>query len=762
MTRQLTTHLALMLTLLSLVTGCHPTQPFYLQEDGDLSHYLDTAQQIEQPDYDQASLDEVVQSHSPFMLSNFEIDETWDLSLEECVSIALQNSKIIRTVGGTQQLRGNFAATIMSTTSEGSTSVYDPAIVESTTNPTGQVVDSQGNRVQQRGAARANQTVGVEDALAEFDAQFFSAFNYSQTDRPRNTSNQNPFNPLIFQATDANFLAAVSKRTATGSIFTFRGTTAYSRNNIPIGLGRALPSDWTQTIEAEWTQPLLRNRGTQVNRIPVILARTNADISLADFETSVRNLVLDVENAYWDLHTSYRSLETAKTGRDSAQVTWKNTYLKSEAGATGGDAQAEAQSREQYYFFRAAVQTALAGSNVQGQDPGLLGRERQLRFLMGLAPSDGRLIRPIDEPTMAPVEFQWHDVQGEALFRSPELRRQKWRIKQRELELISARNQLLPELNVSGVYRFVGVGDELIAAERNGIIFPNPGSRAWEVLTGGDFQEAGLRVDFTPPAFGARRELARVRNVQLSMVREQALLEDKELALTHQLSDALVGLDSHYHLVQTHFQRWIASTKEVNAAELLVDRGKAPIDILLDAQRRRANAQIDYYRALSEYNKSVAYVHYLKGSLLEFNNIVLDEGPWPQKAYWDALGRARERDASYYLDYGWTRPNVISRGPAPQHGGEMGLSPLGEEIDTPLQPTPAGPASEGDDNFLPTPAPLPASPDDLLPPGGFEEAPLPTPMPTPGGEGGNITRRPAGPALNAPGKRADAGAVRTG
>ena len=44
---------------------------------------------------------------------------------------------------------------------------------------------------------------------------------------------------------------------------------------------------------------------------------------------------------------------------------------------------------------------------------------------------------------------------------------------------------------------------------------------------------------------------------------------------------------------------------------------------------------------------------------------MLQEGPWPAKAYFDALIQARQRDASYYFDYGYTRPRVISRGPVP-------------------------------------------------------------------------------------------------
>jgi hypothetical protein len=95
-----------------------------------------------------------------------------------------------------------------------------------------------------------------------------------------------------------------------------------------------------------------------------------------------------------------------------------------------------------------------------------------------------------------------------------------------------------------------------------------------------------------------------------------------------------------------------------------------------------------------EYNKSIANVHFRKGSLLEYNNVQLAEGPWPKKAYWDALGKARERDASYYLDYGVTRPRVISRGPVDQRARTPGMT---EEL------APGTPAAEQ----VPTPAPDP-------------------------------------------------------
>ncbi len=50
----------------------------------------------------------------------------------------------------------------------------------------------------------------------------------------------------------------------------------------------------------------------------VLLARVNTDISIAEFEAGVRDLVSNVENAYWDLYFAYRDLDAKITARDSA------------------------------------------------------------------------------------------------------------------------------------------------------------------------------------------------------------------------------------------------------------------------------------------------------------------------------------------------------------------------------------------------------------------------------------------------------------
>jgi len=697
MTRQLRstlclrTPLALTLIALTVFTGCHPTQPFYFHEDGDLSHYLDHATAIEQPDYSQPHLEDVEYAEAPMTISDPEFREMWDLTLEEVVSISLQNSKVVRNLGGVTPF--GFADALVGRTGS-ATTIFDTALVESDPNN------------------------GVEAALAAFDAQVQSTGTQGNGDILQSTNRPQAFGgfpgfPNVLDQDAGGLRTSLSKRSASGGTWQLSNQTDTRRGNSVSATTDG--SFWTTLFEVRANQPLGRGRGAMVNRIPVMLARINTDVSLATFEASVRNLVLDIENTYWDLHSAYRNLETAKIGRDSAQATWNNVYEKLKGGIE--NAQAEAQSREQYFFFRAALETALRD---------LYNAENRLRYLMGIAATDGRLIRPSDEPTAARINHDWRMIHTEALLRSAELRQQKWVIERRQLELVAAKNNLLPQFDVGAAYRWVGVGNDLINADRNGLNFPADGSTAFDELTEGNFQEFSFAFNFQMPV-GYRRELAGVRNAQLNLIREKSRLEDMELNTSHLLTTAIRNLDFNYIAAQTHFNRWKASQAEVDSVDALYRGGKTTLDLVLDAQRRRASAQIDYYRALSEYNKSIAEVHFRKGSLLEYNNIHLAEGPWANKAYWDALGHARERDASYYLNYGYTRPGVISQGPVAQGPASQYIGDL---------PVEGSNANGGASELVPTPEPTPAER-----PAPGDDAPQ---------EPGPITTRPDGPALNAP------------
>ncbi|MEN1678254.1 MAG: TolC family protein [Planctomycetota bacterium] len=703
-----------------LSTGCTPTQPFYFMEDGDLSHYVDRATDIEYPDVEEPSLDEVTGALPPLTLANTGAYEMWDLTLEEATRITLCNSQVMRQLGGTvaESAPETISRTIINNVNVATT--YDPALVETSTG------SSFGSPFS---------GTGVEAALSEFDAQLDATITWDKSDLPQNRPAGIFFAPPVLGQELGAAQIGLSKLTASGTQWGLRNNTNYTSNNITSqdtspgapNAFQAFTSAWETNFEAFFSHPLLQGKGTQYNRIAgpqtfqqyasgavnpidgVMIARIRTDQSLADFEGGVRNLMRDVETAYWSLYFAYRDLESRKTGRDSSLETWKKVNALFLEGAKGGSADREAQSRAQYFQFKAQVEQGLTA---------LYQAENRLRYIMGLSMSDGRLIRPADEPTTAQVSFDWGSIHGEALARRVELRRQKWEIKRRELELIAARNGLLPRLDAIGTYRWRGLGDQLIDPDGNppgG--FTVDGSDAFSTLTSGDFQEWQLGLQLSVP-IGFRQQLSTVRHHQLSLARDRALLRDLELEVSHQLGDALRDLDLNYGLTETNFNRRAAAEREVEAVEAAYEADRVTLDLLLDAQRRRADAETAYYRSLVDYNLAVTDVHFRKGSLLDYNGVYLAEGPWPGKAQFDALRRARSRDAAVALDYGFTRPGVISRGPHMQQAGPMGYH--GGQM-APGVPTPAGVPVEG--------YPIESVPVEPAP-GAPMEMPADMPMPT--------------------------------
>jgi outer membrane protein TolC len=698
---------ALVLSATVLATGCQPQQPFFFKEDGDLSHYLDVATEIEYPDVEEPTLDEVNCARPPLTLKNTEDYEMWDLTLEEVIHITLCNSQVMRNLGGRLEGQGGSNGIDGSETTISQqivspvalTSTYDPALAESVT---GLSVGSpfQGS--------------GPEAALSEFDAQLDASVFWEKNDRPQNSNSLN-FRPDVLQQDLGTFGSGITKTAADGTTFGFRNNTAYDANNVPsvfpgsnVLNPQLFASSWTTNFEATFSRPLLQGGGTQYNRIAgpldfnqyaagvgnpidgVMIARIRTDQSLADFEGGVTSLMRDVEGIYWELYFKYRNLEAQKLGRDSALETWKKTAALYRAGSQGGSADREAQSRSQYFLFRGQVEQALTD---------LYRTESQLRYAMGLSMSDGRLIRPSDQPTTARVAFDWSGIHCEAITRRVEIRKEKWEIKRRELELIAARNMLLPRLDAVGRYRWLGLGNDLIDTHGTPS-FRDEDSNAFGVMTSGAFQEWQLGLQLSVP-IGFRRELSGVRHHELLIARERAILQDLELEISHQLGDSIRDVDNNYSLSQTNFNRRVASEKEVQAVDAAYQADRVTFDLLLDAQRRRAEAESAYYRSLIDYNKAIMNVHYRKGSLLDYNGVYLAEGPWPGKAYFDALREARKRDASMYLDYGFTRPNVISRGPYQQltgEGCEEGCAPEGMP-----EMGPAGEPMNGPQEVLPPP-----------------------------------------------------------
>src|SRR5262249_41026625 len=76
----------------------------------------------------------------------------------------------------------------------------------------------------------------------------------------------------------------------------------------------------TANLNLQATQPLLRNRGRFVNRIPVMVAQSNLKVADFTLRASLLNLVNTAEAAYWSLVSARETLKVQEKARDTAKI----------------------------------------------------------------------------------------------------------------------------------------------------------------------------------------------------------------------------------------------------------------------------------------------------------------------------------------------------------------------------------------------------------------------------------------------------------
>ena len=605
---------------------------------------------IEYPDVERgaASLFDVEAIQEPPSARRPQDSEKWPMTLDEAIRIALKNSQVVRDSGGR-----------VVSAPQGAVTVFDPAIQE------------------------ADPRSGVEAALSAFDAQFSSNVIGEQTDRS--------FNNVFFgggqagvTTTIADVQTGISKQTATGTQFSVSNATNYNRSSIPPSDFQRFSSVFDTLVIGELRHPLLQGAGAEFNRIAgpnatpgnyngVLMARISSDVSLADFEIQVRNLLRDVETTFWELHFAYRDLDAKREGQTLSLEAWQLESQRVDAGIRTPDQ--EAFARQQYYANQASVENALSG--LLNGTGGVYAVERRLRSLLGLPTSDGRIIVPASDPIAIDTVFDWQDSLQTALNKRVELRRQQWQVKRSDLELVAARNFQKMRVDLVGQYRYRGFGDDL---------FGDHEASAFDSLSTGNLQEWRVGMEISGP-IGNRLGNAALRHAELRQMRERVILEEMERQISHELNAAFTELDRAYMVTRSHYNRRTATLIRLKSERDKNDKGLADLDLVLDAQRQAVDAESGYYRALVDYNLAILNVFYTRGTLLEHHRVALAESAWSDAAQASAQKLARKL-VERRLNFAMTRPPRLTaggaagihapgkeQGSAASHGDEQGPQP---------------------------------------------------------------------------------------
>ncbi len=487
----------------------------------------------------------------------------------------------------------------------------------------------------------------IQASLSKFDARLQASMTWNTTDRPVGTALetfQAQFGQIqSINTNDAQFRAGIIKPLPTGGVAGLTFTTDYQLSN----LNQRVNPAYRPALQFAFEQPLLQGFGVEINQLRathpgsivtpfqtggrvegILITRLRFDQQRAEFERQVHHQLLNVEVAYWNLYGSYWNLFSREQALRQAYEAWKVTNFQYLAGRK--PIVDLAQSRVQYELFRGQRITAM------GQ---VLENERQFRGLLGLPIEDGKRLIPTDQPILTPYNPDWDTALHESLTLRPELVLARQDLKFRQLDVISQKNLLLPDLRLTSNYDVNGIGTKLDG--------PTP-NNAFRSLAANQFHNFGFGLRLDMP-LGFRDAHAALRVARLNLARSYISLHDQEVKAQRYLGQQFARLFEYYEQIRAQRAQREAAAQQVKARFAEWQAGKGTLDILLEAQRFWADALREEYNAIVNYNNTLAAFEFAKGTIMQHNNVNISEGPLPHCALARAVEHEREKMRAFEL-----------------------------------------------------------------------------------------------------------------
>ncbi len=419
----------------------------------------------------------------------------------------------------------------------------------------------------------------------------------------------NSFN-FNFKNTTKNLTFTYSETFETGTNVQAGLLTNIDATNIAIGFFNPFT---TSALSFQFTQPLLRNGWFAANRGPIIIARRNLDVSRATFVSQVNNNVLQAVNQYWAVVQAKGNLEVAKASMDAAEATYKRDKRALELGAL-----------PPLDIYRSESQVASRRVQVIQSEYTLKQAEDELRLTIGA--DQDPFFQAVDieltekaEPAGELRTIDAGTALKEAMTKRPELDAARAALARDEMQVKVARNHMLPQLDVLGLYSSNGVG----GAGLNGT--GQPISSSWvNQVFGFNYPtyEAQLTLNLPIRNRAAKAEMGAALVSKHNDLYGQRLTQEQiQLDITnsvHQLEQAKLSIAASKESLDM-------AQKTMAAEQRKYELGSSTVYLVLEAQTEFASAQQSLLQAEVGYQLAVAAVDHATGELLEPYNVQIAE-----------------------------------------------------------------------------------------------------------------------------------------
>lgn len=453
----------------------------------------------------------------------------------------------------------------------------------------------------------------VVEAEARFDPSFFTTAQFEDRDDPPGGSNS-ILGESIASGGEAEIFtlrSGVRQVLPTGGEVELRYQAQHNDTLQDIGFGQIQENNyWENELALQITQPLLRDFGIETNRARIEVARNNQRISLLDFRRQLETTVGEIEEVYWAQVQAMEDVEIQEELLNDTLATARLLFNRRFQDVT-------------------RVQISQANASVEIRRAGLIRARARVRDLSDelkrrmndpeIPVTGSTLLLPASDPLQQPVGFSLEDQIATGMENRLELGQQQLRIDSTYIASRVARQNLLPQLNATFAVGANGTSDDLTDGGL-GDAFEN------QAEFNNISYAVGLQFEIPIGNRAARAGYRRSRLQQEQAITQYASLIDQ---IAFEIKTAL-------REVETTWEEMVANRQAVFAAEDALyairqrEEANEPltpefVDRKLNQQERLAEARRARAAAVTNYNNAIARLELRKGTLLRYNNIIMEE-----------------------------------------------------------------------------------------------------------------------------------------
>ncbi len=381
----------------------------------------------------------------------------------------------------------------------------------------------------------------------------------------------------------------------------------------------SLGETYTSTLSFGFEQKLLKGFSFdgEILRNNEFVARGNLEISEYDLQIQVANVLQQAENAYWDLVVALEKLDVTKQSLELAKQLYEQNKVKIEVGTL---APIELVNTEATIATR--EQELVASENA------VRAAEDTLKKVLNLPPEDWtKTIKPRDRLVIEEIDLDFQKDLESAWSNRPELRKNNRQMENATLTKKLRRNELMPELNLTGGYFISGASAPVGATDEFGnpllnengelvVLEQSAYTDAIDKVSGFDFPgwRLALNLTWNPQNKQAKLNMAQAN---LDLRQREVEREQTKVNIMEEVRSANRELESNLKSIAANekalkfrqenlkaevqkFQNGLSTNYRVSEEQREVAAAESS---LLEAKVSYMKAMVSYYKALGQLAK---------------------------------------------------------------------------------------------------------------------------------------------------------------